>query len=227
MGCVKNTKLKLEKEPEHREWTQGNLWCPFAVQPDKKMPTRGKYPLDYPYGAIVHHTAGRAGMGVYHYGIKQGYAYLYIDRDGSLYQGFPLDRWGYHAGKSAWHHKLVKGTVSNELVGIEIAGAGLLKKEGPGVFKTWWGGTVPEANVRYVNNKQRPVAGYYEAFTSEQEQTLCELLAWLYINRPAVFDLDLILGHDEVSPGRKNDPGGSLSMSMDELRSKIKQMVER
>jgi len=36
------------------------------------------------------------------------------------------------------------------------------------------------------------------------------------------FRADWVAGHDEVSPGRKSDPGGSLSMTMPQFRYMLK-----
>jgi len=52
---------------------------------------------------------------------------------------------------------------------------------------------------------------------------LFKLLRWLEYNGNGIFKLDFVLGHDEVAPSRKNDPGGSLSMTMPEFRKKLKE----
>jgi len=47
-----------------------------------------------------------------------------------------------------------------------------------------------------------------------------------------VFKLDRIVGHDEVSPGRKTDPGAAMVLdgnilTLSELRDTIREDVER
>ncbi len=80
---------------------------------------------------------------------------------------------------------------------------------------------LPADQVRYVERFQNREAGWYHRYTPEQEQALTDLLLWLKTNAPAIFDFELVLGHDEVSPGRKNDPGGSLSLTMPDLRARL------
>lgn len=194
------------------------LWCPFAETAGlPRSPTRGHYKNGYPKGAIVHFTAGhRSGVkaGIEEQ-VRNGYTYFVIDRDGRIGQNFPLDSWGYHAGASSY--KGLDGTVSDELVGIEIQAGGRLESNG----KTWFG-KVPD-EIREIKTKtvnQQP--GKYEAFTKAQEESLIRLLTWLRTNNPDVFSYDFVLGHDEVSPSRKDDPGGALSMTMPALREKLK-----
>ena len=190
------------------------LWVPWAIQPKRKMGTSFTYPKNYPHGAIVHFTAGRDkteqdALDSYNWGCDQGYVFFVIGPTGKLYQGFPLNKGGSHAGASSWPG--LGSGVSSKLVGIEIACAGGLDSRG----KSWFGVTYPQDEIRKG----------FKKYTPEQEETLIKLLVWLKKNNPEVFDVQYILGHDEVSPGRKNDPGHSLSMSMSELREKIKRLT--
>lgn len=190
------------------------LWIPFAQTTGfPKSRTQGHYRTGYPKGAIVHFTAGwRNGLNE---GLeaqaRDGYSYLLIDKDGNIGQNFALDSWGWHAGPSSW--KGLDGTVSDELVGIEIQAGGSLDKDG----KTWFGKT-PDATRRIAKKTANQQAGVYESYTQAQEEALIRLLRWLHSNNPEVFKFEFVLGHDEVSPGRKNDPGGALSMTMPDLR---------
>jgi len=206
---------------------KGLLWYPKAVKPARKMPTRGLYSGGYPQGAVVHFTAGRDkteqdALGTYSWGCDEGYTFFVIGPTGIVYQGFPLNEWGSHAGVSKWPS--LGSSVSTKLVGIEVACAGELDKN----RKSWFGVTYPENEVRYVTEAAYGCpTGNYKKFTEAQEKSLVELLTWLKTNN-SKFNPDLILGHHEVSgkkgigSWRKNDPGGALSMTMDQLRAKIK-----
>ena len=224
---VEAPKKELEERPSNDERGKKVLRYPLAIQ-DKggEMRSRGKYRKGYPEGAIVHFTAGASASSSLSWGIKKGYMFFVIDRNGDVYQNFDLDEWGYHAGTSAW--KGLPGSVSNELVGIEIDNSGRLRKKS-GRWESWFGRVIPVANTRTIKKARYKgeVPATYEKYTPEQEKSLIALLKWLENNNPEVFKFDLVLGHDEVRTaagkyGSKNDPGGALSMSMDKLREKLK-----
>lgn len=190
-----------------------SLFVPWAVVPERKMATSFTYINGYPQGAIVHFTAGRdeteqEALDSYDWGCDNGYVFFMIGPTGKLYQGFPLSRGGAHAGSSSYPG--LGNNVSTKLVGIEIACAGQLDKWNT----SWFRKQYPKEQVR----------NGFKKYTPEQEETLIKLLVWLKKNNPNVFNIDYILGHNEVSPGRKPDPGHSLSMSMDELRAKVKSL---
>ena len=196
------------------------LWCPFAEISEQQMKTRGKYRNGYPEGAIVHYTAGRRPGGI-SWGVKQGYCYFMIQGDGNVIQSFPLDRWGSHAGRS--HYPGYGDWVSQYFVGIEIACAGNLTSDVDGEFESWFGTTIPPEEVRIVKeNDKNQKRGYYEKFTMAQEMSLITLLLWLHRNNPKVFKMESVLGHDEVAPTRKTDPGGSLFCDMHTFRTFLK-----
>jgi hypothetical protein len=214
----------------------GELWIPHALRNEGgRMKTRGRYRHGHPEGAIVHFTAGGDDPSAdIENALANGYAYLVIAPDGTLYQNHPLDEWGYHAGVSHW--PALGSGVSQYLVGIEICASGKLRDLGTGAYRPWYNeedylkklGRVPNPardlgaeKVRHVSAEANRVAGWYEKYTNAQENTLRTTLLWLRDNKPGVFSIDLVLGHDEVSPGRKNDPGGALSVTMPSLRASL------
>lgn len=195
-----------------------------SVVLDVTMSTKGPYKKGYPEGAVVHFTAGRSSRGDFDaissikYGAEKGYAYLCISKTGRVYQAHDIDQWGYHAGESFWPG--VGPSVSKNLIGIEICCSGMLSEK----LETWYGDKVSKDNSRrvvaYDDNR---VPGNYEKFSPEQEEGLIKLLLELKRGNPDVFSFERVLGHDEVSPGRKCDPGGSLSMSMQKFRELLKE----
>lgn len=229
-----HAKLKAESNqdrPDPSAMGGGLLWCPFAEIYSRKMPTRGKYPKGYPQGAIVHYTAGRDWTGAIDQGIVNGYCYFLITKDGVIHQSFPLNEWGYHAGKSTWPG--LGDGVSDNLVGIEVCSSGVLEKQGD-KYKQWYEsnpskwlldidvGTVPPGSLY-------PAPGHYERYTYAQMGSLTSLLLWLYRNKPDTFSLDLVLGHDEVCvpKGRKTDPGGAIHLPMPEYRQSLKEAARK
>lgn len=204
-----------------------SLWYPLAKVITPEMPTKGRYADGYPRGAIVHFTAGHDrddddAAATISYGRAQGHAYFCIGPSGRVLQAHPLDRWGHHAGESAWPG--LGSSVSSKLVGIEICSAGLLDAGG----RSWFGKTYAKEDIREVKEAQWGCpTGRYRKYTEAQEAALVHLLLWLKRNNEAVFSLNYVLGHHEVSGKkgigrwRKNDPGGALSMTMDQLRAKL------
>ena len=203
----------------------GGLWYPKARQYPKLLSTRGKYDHGFPRGAVVHYTAGGWDnpQGVLLWALQKGYTYLSIGGAGDVWQAHPLDAWGYHAKAAKWPGVR---SVPRELVGIEICCPGRLKRDGNGLYWTEYGVEIDPDDVRYVAagyNVLEP--GYYAKYTPEQEQALTELLLWMHRAAPDIFSLDLVVGHDEVCPGRKTDPGGSLSMTMPHYRVHLKSLA--
>ncbi len=214
------------------------LYYPTAVRDLLgSMKTLGRYAQGYPRGAVVHFTAGRDDpRNDIRHAQKNGYCYFVIGPDGTVHQNFPLDRWGSHAGASYW--PILGQGVSQHLVGIEICNAGKLEDLGNNHYRPWYNeakhlaksgrqpdpaADFPADRVRMVTRKHNRQAGHYLKFSEMQEAALHTLLRWLQGNHPTVFSFDLVLGHDEVSPGRKSDPGGALSLTMPELRERLKQ----
>lgn len=217
--------------------SKGALWYPKALKVTPPLKTKGKYAKKYPIGAVIHFTAGRHERGVENAkndiegARKNNFVFVCIPHKGPVVQAHPVNEWGNHAGKSAWSG--IFGTVSDDLIGIEMNCAGKLTKTKDGRFKTSFGTYIDPSEVRYVTEKEYGCpTGYYHKYSEEQERNLIELLIWLKRNDPyGVFNVDLILGHHEVAGmkglgfWRKDDPGGSLSMPMSELRALIKSRV--
>jgi hypothetical protein len=190
------------------------LFCPWAINPGRPMATKGMYTAGYPAGAVIHYTAGQHGMSAYETALKREYTYFLIDLDGKVYQGFSLDRWGWHVGQS--YHKRLGKSLNSKLVGIEITSAGKLdaiKTE----YRSWWGDAIEDSKVRHVKGEYYQNSGFYEAYSTEQEKSLVRLLIWLSLNNPHVFKPYNVFGHDELSIG-KTDPGGCLSVPVPTLR---------
>jgi len=200
---------------------EGLLWCPLAEIPERRMKTRGGYESGQPEGAVIHYTSGQSAKTSLNWGRKQGYCYFIIDRDGIIYQSFPLNRWGYHAGKSLCP-VTDRSSVSKYYVGIELASAGKLSKINDDRYKSWFGNVYKGEEVRSHPGGANIVAGSYHVFTEEQEDALIKLLCWLKKNSKS-FDFNRVFGHDEICDplGRKCDPGAALSVTMPEFRGKL------
>lgn len=197
-------------------------WIPWAKR-DYNVTTQGN---TQPIGAVVHYTAGRRGSpsALFAWAREKKFAFHLIEADGTFYQSHPLNEWGWHAGKSSW--KGIDENLSKALIGIEIAAAGVIKAEKvlePEAPLGCWrvlGRAWFDSEPRHYICREGP-EGWVEAFTHEQEATLLRVLKYLKLHVPN-FKAEYILGHHEISPGRKLDPGAALSVSMDKLRALLK-----
>lgn len=219
-------------DPALYSFGQKKLWIPWAQDMTSGV-RRGRRAKGYPEGAIVHWTAGwRNGLeSGSEFQKSSGMSYFLIDKDGNVGQGDPLDYWGYHAGPSSYPG--LSGTVADELVGFELQAAGNLRKNGD-LFYPWWDegknlskNAIPASEVVYSPKCGNIAAGYYHRYTDAQMLFLRKSLCWLHLNNPAIFQIKYIVGHDEVSPTRKTDPGAALvtsagaPMTMPEFRDQI------
>ncbi len=221
--------------------TAEGLYPPFANVMPEKMATRGTYAHGYPYGAVVHFTAGRPGarktiLGAINAEPNKRYTFWCIDDiTGKLFCAHPVHLWGWHCGQGRWSKfvPFLKDSLNDDCIGIEMNAAGKLDPIPglPGKFKSWFGQVYDQSEVRYVDGSSPDQEkGYYHKYTPEQEATLIATLLWLKSRNPAVFDFDCVVGHCEISGmlgiGRwaKNDPGGALSMTMPQLRALLKKL---
>ena len=193
--------------PEHYSFGEKKLWIPWA-EDGTSGAKRGSYAKGYPTGMVLHWTAGHRN------GLQRGndlmrntgMLYLIGDKDGNLGQSDSLRYHGYHAGKSS--HRFASGYVSDEWVGLELQAAGHMRKKDDG-FYSWWGDKFPDEEIVYSERRENIAAGHYHLYTEAQMLLTRKLVCWLYLNNPNVFSIDRVCGHDEVSPGRKVDPGAS------------------
>ncbi len=134
-------------------------------------------------------------------------AHLFIARSGAVTQLLPFDYAGWHAGRSQW------GSLSGlnrYSIGILLENAGKLEG-GAGQWQTWTGQTVPDAEVVVATHSNETDAAGCHVYTDAQILALTDILKAFAEANPAFVD---ILGHDDVSPGRKLDPGPAFPMDV-------------
>ncbi len=161
-------------------------------------------------GLVVHYTvSGRtqaSAKSVVSYLAKEGLGCPVMDENGIIYvpENFNfLTDVAYHAGASSWRG--VSG-LSAYCIGMEICNWGTAGKE------------KGAKDLRLQGTKHDNIKpGTYQMYTLAQERALINLCLWLKKQCPE-FDFDWVVGHDEIAPTRKSDPGASLSMSMPEFR---------
>jgi hypothetical protein len=232
---IEPVKIEEPKKPEIKKVIDPVLWFPTCFVPKFRMRTQGRYRKGYPEGAVIHATAGwdrdfSDALNTHNYGAREGLCWITIAPDGRIIQSTPLDQFGSHAGESKWPS--VPGErVSRYFVGIEVVCAGTLTAQGAPEFKKEVPFAKDDIRELKVSSPHWGPAGLYKKFSDAQEVSLINLLLWLYKNNPEVFSLDNVMGHHEcagmlmLNRWRKVDPGGCLSMPMDDFRKYLKSQV--
>lgn len=176
--------------------------------------TSGKFGEALPDTIVIHYTAGSSAESSVETltspDVKAS-AHLVIGRDGKITQLVPFDTIAWHAGQSAWGDR--KG-LNKYSIGIELDNAGRLTKSGS-QYAAWFGRTYPEEEVVHAVHRNEEEPSYWHRYSEAQitkTYDVCRMLIDAY-------DIKTILGHEEISPGRKSDPGPAFPL--DKLRDKL------
>ncbi|MCH1931308.1 N-acetylmuramoyl-L-alanine amidase [Shewanella sp. A25] len=130
----------------------------------------------------------------------QASAHLVIDRDGSIVQMVAFNRRAWHAGKSHWGN--LDG-MNQYSIGIEMVNAGKLRKNANGQWVTWSNQMIPDEDVTLAMHKDETVEAGWHEYTEPQIEAASKLGALLH----KTYNFTDVLGHEDISPGRKVDPG--------------------
>lgn len=158
---------------------------------------------------VMHYTAGGSALNSVRAVRDRGLsAHLFVDRDGSIIQTVPFNRRAFHAGPSQWRGHVGLNTCA---IGIEIANLGWFdQKTEAGWTRSGLGRSFSAAEVMIAAHRNGgPVMGW-EIFPEPQMQAVAILTATLRAAYPAIQD---VVGHDDISPGRKQDPGPAFPMA--------------
>jgi len=160
-----------------------------------------------PQFIVVHYTAGTSAAGSISWLCNKdanASAHFVIGRDGAITQLVRTDKIAWHAGKSSWNDKNYLNSYS---IGIEIDNAGRLQKKGDD-WCAWTGKKIPNDEVVLATHKNESSESAWHAYTEVQLQALISLTSTLVDK----FGCSEILGHDDIAPMRKSDPGPAFPM---------------
>lgn len=154
---------------------------------------------------VLHDTAGRLTRGSsvawFLNPASRVSAHFVVERDGSVVQMAPCDRQTWHAGKSEWRGRR---HVNGFGIGIEIVNPGKLTKRGANAAVAWFGEMFDCAacgiEERATDQHGR---GLWMPYTTEQIKAVEGLIDAIAAAYPSVRE---VVGHYEISPGRKVDP---------------------
>ena len=153
---------------------------------------------------VYHYTAGGPIEScVKYFQQKDGTsAHFVIERDGKIVQMVKLTDRAWHAGESIW--KGVKG-VNNFSIGVEICNWGLLKKKGNDYF--CWPKDYSQKFTGIEPFKDSK-GDFWENYPEAQIKSLINVSKFILEKFPTI-TLDNIIGHENIAPGRKKDPGSA------------------
>jgi N-acetylmuramoyl-L-alanine amidase len=134
-----------------------------------------------------------------------------VGRDSTITQLVPFNVVAWHAGKSQYQDRVGFNQYS---IGIEIDNAGELTKVGD-KFIAWFGKEYPPDQVANLKHRNQSGLKYWHTYTENQIVNVFDICALLANTYPIRF----ILGHEEISPLRKTDPGPAFPL--DKLRDRL------
>ena len=161
-----------------------------------------------PRWLVMHYTAGgtaEESIGWLCSSQSSASAHVVIAKDGSITQLVPFDRIAWHAGRSSWRG--INGVNSRSL-GIELDGFGFLGDAGPGRWK-FRSTRVADSDVVVGTHRFGSPTGGWAKFPQAQLNVALELAKLLV----QTYGLEEVIGHDDVAPGRKQDPGPAFDMA--------------
>jgi N-acetylmuramoyl-L-alanine amidase len=168
-----------------------------------------------PIYIVIHYTAGETAAGAIDWFERpeaKASAHIVIDRDGTVTQMVPFNRRAWHAGESRWGELTGLNAYS---IGIEIANAGKLTRQANGRWLTWSKKTIEDSHVSIATHKNElRETGWHEY---EDAQIAAVIDVGMAIAQK--YEIVDVLGHDDIAPNRKVDPGPLFPMSS--VRSRI------
>lgn len=151
---------------------------------------------------VFHYTAGKSAPSSVNWLTNpesKASAHLVLARDGAITQLAPFAVKTWHAGVSHWDG--VSG-LNSYAIGIEMDNAGPLKKVGD-QYQAWFGTLYSENQVIYAKHRLDTEPRWWHAYTEAQIRTALELAGLLVRH----YDLKDVVGHEDIAPDRKRDPG--------------------
>lgn len=158
---------------------------------------------------VIHYTAGTSAESSIAWLTDkraQASAHLVIGRDGNITQLVPFNKRAWHAGASAWENRIGLNRYS---IGIELDNAGKLTQQG-GKWKNWSEHTFKDSDVIVAVHKNENAPTGWHTYTQAQIESALAVCKTLVDKYPTIKD---IVGHDDIAPKRKSDPGPAFAMN--------------
>lgn len=163
---------------------------------------------------VIHYTAGSTAHGAVTWLTNpqaQASAHLVIGRDGAITQLVPFDTVAWHAGASSWEGRQGLNQYS---IGIELDNAGRLARQS-NQWRAYFGKIYPDDEVIEAKHKNGRGPYGWHIYSEKQLEVAAEVGLALFDE----YGLLDVVGHDDVAPNRKTDPGPAFPM--ESFRAKL------
>jgi N-acetylmuramoyl-L-alanine amidase len=187
---------------DHRLYEDDGTAIPFVASPNHGDGLEPVY-------LILHYTAAptlRSTLDWFQDPRASASAHVIVDRSGDAVQMVPFDRRAWHAGVSRW------GALDNlnaHAIGVELVNAGTLDRTPAGDWITWAGQRIPDRDVIVARHKHESTDRGWHVFPDMQIARALAIARALHHR----YHFREVLGHDDVAPGRKIDPGPAFPMA--------------
>lgn len=165
----------------------------------------GKY---NPRFLVIHYTASTTASSAINWltnPVAKASAHLIIDRDGAVTQLAPFNVITWHAGKSRWNGL---ESLNQYAIGIELVNAGRLTKIGEKCICPVDKKPIADDDIILARHKNESEESIWQEYTDMQIDVALEIVALLVSG----YQLEDVIGHEDISPIRKCDPGPAFPM---------------
>jgi N-acetylmuramoyl-L-alanine amidase len=174
----------------------------------------GHFAKGLPDTVVIHYTAGaslESSVTSLSTPASKASAHIVVGRDGTIVQLVPFDVIAWHAGASSLGNRTGLNKYS---IGIEIDNAGRLTQTAAGDFLTWFGKRIAREDAVPGVHRNESHPSWWHVFTEKQIERVNEAVTLLIETYP----ITIVVGHEEIAPGRKSDPGPAFPL--DRLRDR-------
>jgi N-acetylmuramoyl-L-alanine amidase len=168
---------------------------------------------------VMHYTAGRSADSSAQWlcnPLASASAHLVIGKDGQMVQLVPFNVVAWHAGQSTWDAGGRHYVGMNQYaIGIELDNPGRVVRQGSGWRSLQLGMTFGDDEVIEATHKNETKPSGWCVYPSVQLDVAFEVASALVQQ----YGLADVVGHDDIAPGRKSDPGPAFPM--ENFRSRL------
>lgn len=175
----------------------------------------GAFAAGMPDALIIHFTAGASAESAVNWLCNpqaKASAHVVIGRDGVITQLVAFDTVAWHAGASSYGNR---SGYNHYSIGIELDNPGRLSRTAAGGFVSYLGTPYPSEQVITAVHRNERTPTDWLTYTEAQLNATFDLCALLCTTYP----IREILGHEEIAPGRKVDPGPAFPL--EKLRARL------